>query len=330
MLFSLLSVPGNPVLRCGREGDCRPGLDAKSDYPPKMRLSALKDAGSELPSAAGGTVTMKRELSLLDRQVFDRATSLFASKRELLPAEAVEAVAGDIVKRLAQLPQAAASIEVPAIDPEQIAAFCDILIDPDPEAALRFIEDRRAEGLSRQGVYLGYIPGGARCLGERWERDELSFLQVTSGTGHLYALMRALGGEHPLHQRKFDNRRVALFATVPGEDHGIGITVAAGIFRDAGWEIDLETGTDHNELVTHVERTLPKTIGLSLSTEQRLDALVRLVVAVRLIVPGAIIGVAPSSSVSEKRLHQLVDIDLVFTDAAAAFQKLEHLLRLQR
>lgn len=272
---------------------------------------------------------MKRELALLDRQVFERATSLFAYKRETLPPEAVESVASDIVRRLAQLPQVARSFEVPDIDEGQITDFCDVLVQADPEAVLRFIEDRRAEGRSRQGVYLAYIPGGARCLGERWDRDELSFLQVTSGTGHLYALMRALGSELPQLQRKVDKHRVALFATVPGEDHGIGITVAAGIFREAGWEIDLETGTDHDELVAHVERTLPRIIGLSLSTERRLDALVRLVVAIRLIVPDAIIGVAPSSSVSETRLHELVDIDLVFTDAPAAFQKLEQILRLR-
>ena len=272
---------------------------------------------------------MKRELALLDRQVFERATSLFALKRETLPPEAVEAVASDIVRRLAMIPQVLPSFEVPDIDAEQIEAFCDVLMKPDPGAALRFIEDRRADGLSREGVYLGYIPGGARCLGERWDRDELSFLQVTCGTGHLYALMRALGSEVPLHRRRFDNRRVALFATVPGEDHGIGITVAAGIFREAGWEIDLETGADHDQLVTHVEQTLPKIIGLSFSSERRLNDLVRLIVAIRLIVPDAIIGVAPSSSVSENRLHELVDIDLVFTDAAAAFQKLERLLRLR-
>lgn len=273
---------------------------------------------------------MKRELALLDRQVFERTSSLFASKRETLPPEAVEAVASDIVRRLAQMRHVAPSVEVPEIDADQIAAFCDVLIMPDPDAALRFIEDRRAEGLSRHGVYLGYVAGGARCLGERWERDELSFLQVTCGTGHLYALMRALRTELPLLQRRFDTHRVALFATVPGEDHGIGITVAAGIFREAGWEIDLETGTDHDQLVADVEVKLPRIVGLSLSTERRLDALVRLVVAIRLIVPDAIIGVAAPSSFSEQRLHELVDIDLVFADAATAFQKLEQLVRLQR
>ena len=127
---------------------------------------------------------VKRELALHDRQVVERATSLIALKRETLPPEAVEAVASDTVRRLAQLPQVARSFEVPDIDEAQIKAFCDLLMKPDPDAALRFIEDRRAEGLSRDAVYLGYIPGGARCLGERWGRDELSFLQVASGTGH--------------------------------------------------------------------------------------------------------------------------------------------------
>ncbi len=272
---------------------------------------------------------MKRETALLDRQMFDRTRSLFATKREALPPEAVEAVASDIVRRLVQLPQVAQVFDAPKIDEAEISAFCDTLVHPDADAALHFIEDRRAAGITRQDVYLGYIPGGARCLGERWDRDELSFLQVTSGSGHLYALMRALRAELPFVQRKFDRRRVALFATVPGEDHGIGITVAADIFREAGWEIDLQTGTEHDDLVGHVEQTLPQIIGLSLSTDLRLDALVRLVVAMRLIVPDAIIGVAPSANVDAQRLHDLVDIDLVFTDAVSAHRELDRLLRLR-
>lgn len=183
--------------------------------------------------------------------------------------------------------------------------------------------------MSLPGVYLGYTAAGARRLGERWDRDELCFLQVICGTGHLYALMRALRSEISFAHCKFDNRRVALFATVPGEDHGIGITVAADLFREAGWEIDLETGTEHDELVSHMERTHPHIIGLSLSTEQRLDALVGLVVAVCLLVPDAIIGVAPSSSVDSELLHDLADIDLVFSDAPSAFRELGRLIGLR-
>ena len=272
---------------------------------------------------------MKRQPALLDSEVFSRTTAIFSAKWAALAPEAVEAVASDIVRRLAQSNARVKDIVVPQISKDSVEAFCDALILPDPNIAARFIEDRRAEGMSLPGIYLGYISGGARCLGERWERDELSFVHVTCGTGHLYALMRAMRSEIPLVQRKFDNRRVALFATVPGEDHGIGITVAADIFREAGWEIDLETGTDHDELIGYIEQTLPHIIGFSFSTVERLDALVRLVVATRLVTPDAIIGVAPSASIDAKRLHDLVDIDLVFTDAPSAFRELDRLIRLR-
>jgi methanogenic corrinoid protein MtbC1 len=202
------------------------------------------------------------------------------------------------------------------------------LIHPEPDAALRFIEDRRAEGVTRKGVYLGYITAAARCLGQGWDEDKLSFLQVTYGTGHLYALMRALRTEGPAARTRHDGRRCALFATVPGEDHGIGITVAADLFREVGWEIDLKTGTDHDGLIAHVERTEPHIIGLSLSTDQRLDALVRLVVALRIVMPHGIIGVAPASGIDGRLLHELVDIDLVFADAPSACRELDRLMQL--
>ena len=120
-----------------------------------------------------------------------------------------------------------------------------------------------------------------------------------------------------------------MFATVPGEDHGIGITVATDLFRDAGWDIDLAIGANHETLMARIEEAEPQIIGLSLSTEQRLVALVRLVVAVRLVSPGVVIGVAPGSSVDAKRLRDLVDIDLVFTDAPSAIRELERLIQLR-
>lgn len=272
---------------------------------------------------------MGRQQVSFDAEIFSRTASLFATKRNAFAPDAVEALASDIIWRLAQSKSREPTFDTPDISPESIAAFCDALIHPKPDAALRFIEDRRAEGLTRQGVYLGYITAAARCLGQGWDEDKLTFLQVTYGTGHLYALMRALRAEGPSARFSHDGRRCALFATVPGEDHGIGITVAADLFRDVGWEIDLQTGTDHDALIAHVERTQPHIIGLSLSTDQRLDALMRLVVALRLVIPHSIIGVAPASHVDAKRLGNLVDIDLVFADAPSACRALDRLMQLR-
>lgn len=264
-----------------------------------------------------------------DAEVYARTVSLFASKRSALAPDAVESLASDIVRRLAR---GASRGEVPdavGVADNSVETFCDALVEPSPAAALHFIEARRAEGVTRRGVYLGYIVEAARCLGRRWDEDRASFIEVTIGTGHLYALMRALRVEADAPQPAFDGRRCAMFATVPGETHGIGITVAADLFREAGWEIDLRTGVDHDALVAHVEATEPHVIGLSLSTDLRLDALVRLVVALRLVVPHAIIGVAPGACVDARRLHGLVDIDCVFGDATSACAELERLIRLR-
>jgi methanogenic corrinoid protein MtbC1 len=263
-----------------------------------------------------------------DARLFESTASLFAVKREALPPAAVQALASDIVRRLATTISIEPRIDDVVVSGEQVKAFCDVLILPDPTAALRFIEQRRAEGVTRHGIYLGYICAAARQLGERWEQDLLSFMDVTTGTGHLYALMRALRADRPSTRPRFGRDRSALFATVPGEQHGIGITVAADLFRDLGWEIDLQTGTSHDSLLEHFEATQPRIIGLSLSTEARLDALARLVVAIRIAMPHAIIGVAAGADLDAVRVQSLVDIDLMFEDARSALVELDRLIRL--
>jgi methanogenic corrinoid protein MtbC1 len=261
-----------------------------------------------------------------DPDLFTRTASRFVLKRKVFPPDAVEALAGDVLRRLAGGARGAGPFAAAAIRDEDIEAFCAVLIRPGPEAALRYIEARRAEGVTRMGVYLGYICAAARRLGAGWERDEYSFLDVTTGTGHLYALMRALRAERPPGSAPFDARRHALFATVPGEDHSIGITVAADMFRERGWEIDLVTGADHDSLIAQVERAAPAVIGLSLSTEARFGALARLVVAMRLAAPDAIIGVAPAEGLDSDRIIEIVDVDILFGGAVSACADLERMI----
>jgi hypothetical protein len=99
---------------------------------------------------------MHSDMTFLDLEVFERATSVFAAKREALHPDAVQALASEIMQRLAESRSAQPSFEVPNISAEEIAAFGRALSEPDPVATLRFIENRRAEGLTSQGVYLGF------------------------------------------------------------------------------------------------------------------------------------------------------------------------------
>ena len=271
---------------------------------------------------------MGRQDVSIDTEVFSRTVGRFALKRDAFDPEAIETLAGDIVRRLSRAARHAPRFDAPVIDPASVEALCEALVQPEPAAALDFVRRRRAEGLTRQDVYLGYIGAAATKLGEGWDTGHYSFAEVTIGTGHLYALMRALRSEAP-PSTGWDARRYALFATVPGETHGIGVTMAADLFREAGWEIDLQVGQDHDGLIARVENTRPEIVGLSLATDYRLPDLARLVLALRVTAPETIVGVAPGCGVDDEKVTDLVDIDLLLHDAGTACSDLDRLIRLR-
>jgi methanogenic corrinoid protein MtbC1 len=265
----------------------------------------------------------------LDGKTHDLGPPQHRGDRRRVPRPAIEALASGVVRRLACTAPPTARVDDVAVRTDMLEAFCAALVRPTPSAARQFIADRRAEGVTREALYLGYICGAARVLGEAWDENRLTFMEVTIGAGHLHDVMRSLRAEGPSIRFAFDARRSALFATVPGEDHSIGIAVAADMFRGAGWDIDLRTSTDHDGLIAHVDRTTPSIIGLSFSTERRLNDLARLVAAMREVVPLAVIAVAPGAALEEEDIRALVDIDFLFRDARSACVELERLIRLR-
>lgn len=260
----------------------------------------------------------------VDANTFLRTAALFAEKRRTLPPDSVRDLADVVVRRIAAVGRDRPQFEVIDTDTKSLAAFCAVLVQPTADAALRFLQNQRADGITRQEVVFGYIAGASRLLGERWDRDEVTFMDVALATGHLYALMRATRSERSPRERATPHRS-ALFASVPGEIHNIGITIAADTFREAGWTIDLQLGRTEDHLLNHVTQTRPTIIGLSLSTKERIADLIRLVVALRIINPSAIIGVAPAMDTTDAEIGKVVDIDVVFRDARTAFTDLDRI-----
>ena len=77
-------------------------------------------------------------------------------------------------------------------------------------------------------------------------------------------------------------RRSAVFASVPGEQHTLGITMAADLARDRGWDIELFVGMSHDDLSHSLQERQVGLIGLSASGKRSLPALIRLVGALRI------------------------------------------------
>ena len=264
-----------------------------------------------------------------DPDLFLSAADIFARKRKVLPTHAVKDFAAEVVQRILSMDARSDKVDASRIRARRLGEFCDVLLQPLPEQALAYVAALQAQGVSSQVIRYGYIAGAARLLGERWERNEVNFTEVAVATGHLYALMRAVRSDPQAHTDQHRGIRSALFAAVPGETHTLGIILAADTFRSHGWDIDLRTSEDHDSLLRLVEKTRPAVIGLSLSTRARLADLIRLIIALRIVVPRAIMGVAPALEMSDEDIRDIVDIDLVFRDAREALTDLDRLSRMR-
>jgi methanogenic corrinoid protein MtbC1 len=269
----------------------------------------------------------------IDVDLYARTSDLFEAKRSKLPPEAVERLAREVVARLAAAGRGDRDLSMapaaPAPDPRMVRAFCDVLLTPDATAPLRFLEEELAPIVPQRTALYGYIAAASRTLGAMWDEDRITFVEVTLSVGKLYALVRAIGSDGTRRRIADNPRKYALFASVPGEQHTLGVAMAAEFFRNAGWDIDLQIGGSHDTLLARADQLRPAAVGLSLSSGAGLDALARLVVALRLMLPELVIAVAGGDDIDAETLRALVDLDLVITDANQAQNDLSRLVRRQ-
>ena len=154
------------------------------------------------------------------------------------------------------------------------ASLAFALCDVDDAAASLIIDDLLEAGVSVEEVCLDHLAPAARRLGDLWDRDRLPFTEVALATSRIQAMLRRM----PASRVTPDNAGVkgAVFASVPGEQHTLGVMMAADLFRRNGWEVGLFVGLGHDELTARLRRDDRPVIGLSCSGAHSYPALRRL------------------------------------------------------
>ena len=109
---------------------------------------------------------------------------------------------------------------------------------------------------------------------------------VTIAAGRIYAILRILRLKK--QSPTSDLRRAAMFAAVPGENHTLGIAIAADLARDRGWDVEFFLGHSHDELVDILSKRDTLVIGLSTTTKRSQPALIKLIVALRISKPKSV------------------------------------------
>jgi methanogenic corrinoid protein MtbC1 len=162
---------------------------------------------------------------------------------------------------------------------EEIETLCDLLVSADDEAGLHYISDLRLRGTGIEAIYVDYLSAAAERMGARWVDGRTSFVDVTIGAGRICTILRMLGPSFvPPHA---PSRKSAVFAAVPGETHTLGVRMAADLFRNAGWDIDLVIGLEQEDLIRAIKRSDSGLIGLSSGGKHSIPALTDLVAAMR-------------------------------------------------
>ncbi len=156
--------------------------------------------------------------------------------------------------------------------------FVALLLKPEADAALAYVEALQGDGPIDQSVFLDLLAPAARRLGLLWDDDRCDFMEVTVGLQRLHQILRllsrgesALASDAPLHNR-------VLLLPAPGETHVFGVAIVEKFFSDAGWDV---TRSNEKDFMGALEGSWFDVVGFSLSHDGSIDKLQRAIAGAR-------------------------------------------------
>ncbi|MBI1418871.1 MAG: hypothetical protein GC146_16765 [Limimaricola sp.] len=269
--------------------------------------------------------SLDRSSAQFDSEAFEEADNGIQQLRQKLPEDAVRRLALEVVTRLIER-TAALPETLPLPSDGDIDHLCDLLIAVDARSSARHIEDLLDRGAPPELIYLGYLARSAQRLGTWWEEDRVSFLDVTLAAGRIYAIMRGLR-PHFAPVAGIRQRR-AIFCSVPGEDHLLGVSMAADLFRRQGWDISLKVGLGHNALLSELAADPDAVVGLSCSGQHSAVPLAQLMVAMRIDNPKRLILVSGQIIETSPDVVRTLSPDALAPDVPTALAELARLAQL--
>lgn len=203
---------------------------------------------------------------------------------------------------------------------EDLDNLCDQLQTGGVEGGTAALRRMMADGLPARDLYLTVLPAVTRQLGRLWDEDRITFLNVRTAIARIEMLLRDIANTEPtIITRK---KRQAIFANVPGEEHCLGVKMAADIQRSKGWDIHLITHGSYTELISEIEASPAQILGLSIGSQSSMHRLYTIVRALKLSRPDVKVLVSGSLVAIDERPIQLLGVDA----HAATFEQAELLL----
>lgn len=233
-------------------GQCATALDSQTD---------AQGAPSRSASARAGTISRAERQAILLRTV------------KL-----------DVIPRLRS--RAEPAVPVPVVTPAQVAELAELSLRGHDGAVSTFVGDLREQGIDAEALFLHLLAPAAAHLGEWWEQDVCSFVEVTAGMWRLQDALHCLGRafQAPALHALAPSRSgpCILLVPLPGEQHTFGLSMVHEFFRRAGWNAWTGPVSSRAELAATVRRQWVDVVGFSFGSDDRLEAARAEIQAVRL------------------------------------------------
>lgn len=247
--------------------------------------------------------------------LYEKSNAQVRALKSKLPERDVDGIVEEVLHRVkSQALRSRASINTPSR--EKVERLCYALISDDGQEGERFIEGVYQDGASLEAIYLGYLAEAAAMLGEWWNKDDASFYEVSIGTSRIYAIIRGLS--YLFVPTGLVEVKSAVFASIPGETHTLGIRMAADLFGKEGWDIDLIVGKSHEDLIEEIAQSRCRIIGLSAGGAHSSAALARVVIALRISNPAAAIFLSGQITKEAEDIISVMGFDGVMSDVPTA------------
>jgi methanogenic corrinoid protein MtbC1 len=155
--------------------------------------------------------------------------------------------------------------------------FATLVLNSDTKEILERIQALVDCGIGLRRIYLDLLAPVARRIGEFWEQDRCTFVDVTIGLARLQQVLREIGRSNG--ERHFGpiRKRRAYLVPAPGEQHTFGLSMVEEFFLQAGWEADSDTAASAQAIIQNVSHQSLDVIGFTLGCEAFLERLLEFI-----------------------------------------------------
>jgi MerR family transcriptional regulator, light-induced transcriptional regulator len=280
---------------------------------------------SRQSASDGGVKRPRKRTEKLPVQGMSLATATATLKSATLPSVDVDeagalasVIALDIIPRLLM----GHRVEQQSRAPKSLNGFTDrdraiFLADALELSASQLsakLRDKLMRGCDLDSVLLDLMAPVARTLGEMWERDSLTFIDVTIAVQKMQQVLRDICQSTP--SDAFGPH--ALLLPAPGETHSFGLVIVSELFRKRGWYVAGGLPVSQREIVNMVQCQPFAVVGFSLSHADLLGNLKTAIAKVRKFSINRDVLIVVGGRVFDGKMDVAVDIgaDAAFADAA--------------